>query len=168
VITGIHIGSYGTDRGSRELAELLKKINAVPGIERIRLGSLEPGTMDEAFLEQIASCEKICPHFHLSLQSGSDTILRKMNRHYTAQDFLECTERIRRYYDRPALTTDVIVGFPGETEELFRETVRFLETADFMKFIYSSILRGTVRLLPVCRTRSRNRSKLCAAMCCRS
>lgn len=131
VITGIHIGSYGTDRGSRELAELLEKINAVPGIERIRLGSLEPGTMDEAFLQRIASCEKICPHFHLSLQSGSDTILRKMNRHYTAQDFLECTERVRRYYDRPALTTDVIVGFPGETEELFRETVRFLEKAGF-------------------------------------
>ena len=141
VVTGIHIGSYGTDfrgvayndteGGNPDLQRLLHAIAEVPGIERIRLGSLEPRVMNEEFVAAIASEPKICPHFHLSLQSGCDSVLKRMNRHYTAEEFLETAKRLRRYYDRPALTTDVIVGFPGETEEEFEESLRFLETVNF-------------------------------------
>ncbi|MCI2048955.1 MAG: tRNA (N(6)-L-threonylcarbamoyladenosine(37)-C(2))-methylthiotransferase MtaB [Lachnospiraceae bacterium] len=131
VLSGIHTGSFGMDRGKPELQELLPKLDAIPGLERIRLGSLEPRIMTKEFVETLAACPRVCPHFHLSLQSGSDTVLKRMNRHYTAAEFLSCMDRLRAAYDRPALTTDVIVGFPGETEAEFAETVRFLEKADF-------------------------------------
>ena len=156
VITGIHIGSYGLDwedisynqagGGNAALLSLLRAIAGVEGIERIRLGSLEPRVMSEEFVAAIAEEPKICPHFHLSLQSGCDSVLARMNRHYTAAEFLAAVDRLRRYYDRPALTTDVIVGFPGETDEEFEESRRFLESVNFYEihvFPYSR-RHGTV------------------------
>ena len=117
VLTGIHISSYGMESGEAQLAELLEKLQAVDGLKRIRLGSLEPRIVTEGFVERLRSMPKICPHFHLSLQSGSDTVLARMNRHYTSGEYFRTTEIIRKYYPAPAITTDVIVGFPGETEE---------------------------------------------------
>ena len=156
VITGIHIGSYGLDwedisynqagGGNAALLSLLRAIAGVEGIERIRLGSLEPRVMSEEFVAGIAEEPKICPHFHLSLQSGCDSVLARMNRHYTAAEFLAAVDRLRRYYDRPALTTDVIVGFPGETDAEFEESRRFLESVNFYEihvFPYSR-RHGTV------------------------
>ena len=132
VLTGIHLSSYGIDfDGKRHLLELMRAVHEVDGIERIRLGSLEPGIITEEFAEALAGMPKICPHFHLSLQSGSDTVLMRMNRRYTSGEYLEKCRLLRKYFDRPALTTDVIVGFPGETEEEFEETVRFLEKVEF-------------------------------------
>ena len=131
VLTGIHIGSYGVDRGGSELLPLLEKLSDVEGIERIRLGSLEPGIVTEDFAGRISVLPKICPHFHLSLQSGSDTVLRRMNRRYDTAGYLEAVETLRRHYGSPAITTDVIVGFPGETEEEFRQTEAFLRRVGF-------------------------------------
>lgn len=131
VLTGIHISSYGIDRGGSELLGLLEKLNAVDGLWRIRLGSLEPGIITEEFAGKLSSLSKVCPHFHLSLQSGCDETLRRMNRRYTTGEYLEKVEILRRYFDRPAITTDVIVGFPGETEEEFASTEAFLEKVQF-------------------------------------
>ena len=131
VLTGIHISSYGIDRGGKELLQLLKKLNEVKGIERIRLGSLEVGIITEEFVSGISTLSKICPHFHLSLQSGCDETLRRMNRHYTTREYLEKVDILRKHYDKPAITTDVIVGFPGETEEEFICTEKFLEKVNF-------------------------------------
>ena len=143
MIDGIHISAYGTDFdakgkmipadtfGRDRLYELLKSIDDIEGVERIRLGSVEPRLMDEDFVKKIAGLKKLCPHFHLSLQSGSDTVLDRMNRHYDTGEFFECTERLRRYFDDPALTTDIITGFPGETEEEFEETYSFVEKVSF-------------------------------------
>lgn len=131
VLTGIHISSYGIDRGGPELLGLLEKLNAVDGLRRIRLGSLEPGIITEEFAGKLSSLSKICPHFHLSLQSGCDETLRRMNRRYTTGEYLKKVEILRRYFDRPAITTDVIVGFPGETEEEFASTEAFLEKVHF-------------------------------------
>ncbi len=146
VLTGIHIGSYGLDRGGSELLELIKKIHMITGIERIRLGSLEPRIITKEFAEGIAALPKVCPHFHLSLQSGCDATLKRMNRHYDCREFEEGVNMLRRVYDRPAITTDVIVGFPGETEDEFKETVEFLERINFYEmhvFKYSK-RHGTV------------------------
>ncbi len=143
VITGIHLSSYGTDWdyddikadrfGEGHLIELLTKVDAIERVERIRLGSLEPRIITESFLEAIGGLDSICPHFHLSLQSGCDETLKRMNRHYSAAEFKEKTELIRRYFEHPAITTDVIVGFPGETEEEFKTTKEFLQDIHFFE-----------------------------------
>ncbi len=145
VLTGIHLGSYGVDLEEDTLLSLIRKIHEVEGIERIRLGSLEPRIMTEEFVEAIAALPKLCPHFHLSLQSGCNETLKRMNRKYTAEEYYEVCERLRRHFDHPALTTDVIVGFAGETEEEFAECKAFLEKVGFSQthiFKYS-IRKGT-------------------------
>ncbi len=134
VLTGIHLSSYGKDwpePGEEPLKDLILALAEIPGIQRIRLGSLEPRIITESFVKAIASCEKVCPHFHLSLQSGSATVLKRMNRHYTPEEYRERCHLLRQYYEHPAITTDVIVGFPGETEEEFEETRQFLEDIGF-------------------------------------
>lgn len=131
VLTGIHISSYGADRGGSELVRLMEKLSEIEGIERIRLGSLEPGIVTEEFGAGISAMPKVCPHFHLSLQSGSDTVLRRMNRRYDTAGYYGAVERLRKYYVNPAITTDVIVGFPGETEEEFAQTEDFLRRVGF-------------------------------------
>ncbi len=131
VLTGIHISSYGIDRGGSELGRLLEKLSGIEGLERIRLGSLEPGIVTEEFAAAIGALPKVCPHFHLSLQSGSDTVLHRMNRRYDTAGYLEAVETLRRHYGSPAITTDVIVGFPGETEEEFVQTKDFLKRVGF-------------------------------------
>ena len=134
VITGIHVASYGRDFDNENgLIELLEKINEVDGISRIRLGSLEPKIITEEFMQRLVKLEKICHHFHLSLQSGCDETLKRMNRKYTVSEVEEIIERLRRYYDDVILTTDIIVGFPGETEEEFNETYEFLKKAKLYK-----------------------------------
>ena len=137
VLTGIHLSSYGLDGAynvfAREhntntaLLEAIERVSGVPGIERIRLGSLEPRLMTEEFTKELASNDKICPHFHLSLQSGSDTVLERMRRHYTTAEYEEKVGLIRDMFEHPAITTDVIVGFPGESAEEFEETRNFLD-----------------------------------------
>lgn len=131
VLTGIHISSYGTDTGESRLVELAGLLQDIPGLERIRLGSLEPRIINQQTAERLADMPKLCPHFHLSLQSGCDATLKRMNRHYTIGEYYESMEALRRYFDRPAITTDVIVGFPGETQEEFGATKDFLEKACF-------------------------------------
>lgn len=124
VITGIHVCSYGTDLdGDKGLIDLLEEIGKVGGVDRIRLGSLEPGIITEDFVKRLQSIEQFCPHFHLSLQSGCDATLKRMNRKYTTDEIREKAEILRKAYEDPALTTDIIVGFPGETEEDFQETL---------------------------------------------
>ena len=128
VFTGIHISSYGRDMdGDTGLADLVENISKIEGIERIRLGSLEPGIITEEFAHRIKAVDKLCPHFHLSLQSGCDSVLRRMNRKYTCSEYMEKCELLRKVYKNPAITTDVIVGFPGETEEEFECTRKYLE-----------------------------------------
>ena len=132
VLTGIHLSSYGIDTDT-SLIEIIERIHEIEGIERIRLGSLEPRIITEEFLERLSRLYKICPHFHLSLQSGSDTVLKRMNRRYTTEEYFEKCCLIKKYYDYPALTTDVIVGFPGETEEEFNETIEFIKRVKFFE-----------------------------------
>ena len=132
VLTGIHLSSYGRDfGGSPGLIDLVEMAGRVPGIERIRLGSLEPGIITEEFAGRLSAVKGLCPHFHLSLQSGCAATLKRMNRHYTPEEYREKCDLLRRVFDRPALTTDVIVGFPGETEEEFAETEAFLKEIAF-------------------------------------
>lgn len=133
VLTGIHLDSYGADFafGEENLLTVIREIAKIDGIRRIRLGSLEPRIMSEEFVRALAAEEKLCPHFHLSLQSGCDGTLKRMNRKYDTQEFRECCERLRKYFHEPALTTDVIVGFPGETEDEFETTVEFLKEIRF-------------------------------------
>lgn len=144
VLTGIHLSSYGlaqfdatlTDKAEGEekvlpLLALLKKVQKLEGIERIRLGSLEPRIMTEAFVKELASLSKICPHFHLSLQSGCDATLKRMNRKYTTAEYGQAVEYLRKYFDKPAITTDIIVGFPGETEEEFASSLQFAKEIAF-------------------------------------
>lgn len=134
VITGIHVASYGRDFGNENgLIELLEKINSIDGISRIRLGSLEPKIITEEFLERLSKLEKICHHFHLSLQSGCDETLKRMNRKYTVSEVEAIICMLRKYYDDVMLTTDIIVGFPGETEEEFNKTYEFLKNAKLYK-----------------------------------
>ncbi|MDE7179406.1 MAG: tRNA (N(6)-L-threonylcarbamoyladenosine(37)-C(2))-methylthiotransferase MtaB [Lachnospiraceae bacterium] len=131
VLTGIHLSSYGMDRGGTELLPLLRELSTLTGVERIRLGSLEPGIVTEEFAQELRSLPKVCPHFHLSLQSGSDAVLRRMNRRYNTAAYLEAVMQLREAYGNPAITTDVIVGFPGETDAEFRETEEFLSRVGF-------------------------------------
>lgn len=145
VLTGIHLSSYGIDMEDN-LLSLIKNIHEVEGIERIRLGSLEPRIITEEFAKELASMKKMCPHFHLSLQSGCNATLKRMNRKYTAEEYYEKCELLRKYFENPALTTDVIVGFPGETEEEFAESKAFVDKVDFYEthiFKYSK-REGTV------------------------
>lgn len=158
VLTGIHISSYGLDFEhtadeqedygpfkNSALIDLIEALSGIEGLERIRLGSLEPRIITENFVRRLCKMPQICPHFHLSLQSGCDETLKRMNRHYTTALYLEKCGILRQYFDRPALTTDVIVGFPGETEEEFAQTERFLETVHFsdMHIFKYSKRRGT-------------------------
>ena len=134
VLTGIHLSSYGVDFSKEEresLLSLIQAVSKVEGIQRIRLGSLEPRIITEEFLEGIVATGKVCPHFHLSLQSGCNKTLKNMNRRYSAQEYAEKCELIRKYYPTPALTTDVIVGFPMETEEDFEESYEFVKNIHF-------------------------------------
>ena len=135
VLTGIHLSSYGVDFKEKEkkqnLLSLIRAVHEIHGIQRIRLGSLEPRIITEEFLEGISSLPKVCPHFHLSLQSGCNKTLKDMNRRYSAEEYAEKCELIRKYYPAPALTTDVIVGFPQETEEDFQESYEFVKNIHF-------------------------------------
>lgn len=135
VLTGIHLSSYGVDfkdePETENLLTLIKRLDQIPGIERLRLGSLEPRIVTREFAKELASLRTICPHFHLSLQSGCDATLKRMNRRYNAAEYQACCEILREEFDNPAITTDVIVGFPGETEEEFAETERFLKAIHF-------------------------------------
>ena len=147
VITGIHLASYGKDfEENIGLIDLLEEINKIDGIVRIRLGSLEPKIITEEFMQRLIKLEKICHHFHLSLQSGCDNTLKRMNRKYTTSEFEEIVQRLRKYYNDVILTTDIIVGFPGETEEDFETTYNYLKKINFYKmhvFPYSP-RKGTV------------------------
>lgn len=134
VITGIHVTSYGRDlKENVSLINLLEEINKIDKIERIRLSSLEPTIITEEFINRLIKLEKICDHFHLSLQSGCDETLKRMNRKYTTEDFRKCVNLIRKAYPKVSLTTDIIVGFPGETEEEFETTYKFLKEINFYK-----------------------------------
>jgi threonylcarbamoyladenosine tRNA methylthiotransferase MtaB len=132
VLTGIHIGSYGIDfKDETSLIDLIEALDAIQGVKRIRLGSLEPRLIDDAFAERLSKLTKVCDHFHLSLQSGSNDVLKRMNRKYTREDFLESVARLKAVYRAPAITTDIIVGFPGETEADFEQTLALVETIAF-------------------------------------
>ncbi len=130
VLTGIHLSSYGKDTGE-ELLHLIEETARIPGIKRIRLGSLEPRIVTEEFAKALSGIEKVCPHFHLSLQSGCDATLARMNRKYTTGEYEESCNILRKYFEHPAITTDVIVGFPEESEEEFGQTKAFLEKIHF-------------------------------------
>ena len=158
-MTGIHLSSFGVDREFKKtdansfvklqgkyLLELLQKMAQVSGIERLRLGSLEPRIITEEFVKKLAEIPEVCPHFHLSLQSGCDATLKRMNRHYSSQEYLQGVEILRKYFKDPAITTDIIVGFPGETEEEFKTTCDFAKKVSFAQihvFKYSR-RHGTV------------------------
>lgn len=158
VVTGIHLSSYGMDFDGKKnpvglepfdhkrLLQLLQKVNQIEGLSRIRLGSLEPRIVTEEFAIELQKLEKLCPHFHLSLQSGCDETLKRMNRHYSAREYLEKVEILRKVFGDPAITTDVICGFPGETEEEFAKTQAFLEEVGFyeMHIFPYSMRKGTV------------------------
>ena len=133
VLTGIHLSSYGIDfeEGEENLLSLIQAVHDVEGIRRIRLGSLEPRIITEEFARTISALPKMCPHFHLSLQSGCDAVLKRMNRRYTSGEYYEKCALLRKYFENPALTTDVIVGFPGETNEEFGESKAFIEKVEF-------------------------------------
>lgn len=140
VLTGIHLSSYGVDLSDeinfvklegQPLLNVIRRVAEIPGLERIRLGSLEPRIITEKFLQGLVELKKICPHFHLSLQSGCDSVLKRMNRHYTTVEYREKVELLRKYFFRPAVTTDVIVGFPGETDEEFEQTRQYLQEIRF-------------------------------------
>ena len=149
VLTGIHLASYGKDLGEdvpvRDLGGVIRMLDGAAGIDRVRVGSLEPKIITEEFVQMLSGLRTFCPHFHLSLQSGSDTVLKRMNRHYTTEEYLRGVELIRKYFPEAAVTTDIICGFPGETEEEFRETLDFAEKVGFYEihiFPYS-VRQGT-------------------------
>lgn len=131
VLTGIHIGSYGLDFDDIRLIDLLERIHAIEGVKRIRLGSIEPRLINDAFIKRIRPLTKLCDHFHLSLQSGSDTVLKRMNRKYTANEYFEAVQKLKDLYGSPSITTDIIVGFPGESDSEFEETFAFVEKIGF-------------------------------------
>jgi len=133
VLTGIHLASYGKDLKNTSLTDIIRKVHEVDGIERIRLGSIEPSTVNRDFIGAVKGLEKICPHFHISLQSGCDETLKRMNRKYTTEDYIKAVGLIRENIRDVALTTDVMVGFPGETDEEFEETCSFLKRVSFAR-----------------------------------
>ena len=146
VLTGIHLTSYGVDNNKGSLLEVIMRLDKIEGLQRIRLGSLEPRVITDEFAKTLSSSKKICPHFHLSLQSGCDTVLKRMNRKYTTQEYYDKCCILRKYFNNPAITTDVIVGFPQETEEEFEATKVFLEKVHFyeMHIFKYSRRKGTV------------------------
>ena len=146
VLTGIHLTSYGVDNNKGSLLEVIMRLDKIDGLQRIRIGSLEPRVITEEFAKTLSSSKKICPHFHLSLQSGCDTVLKRMNRKYTTQEYYDKCCILRKYFNNPAITTDVIVGFPQETEEEFEATKVFLEKVHFyeMHIFKYSRRKGTV------------------------
>jgi threonylcarbamoyladenosine tRNA methylthiotransferase MtaB len=136
VLTGIHISSYGIDfkgdnKDENALLHLMQDIDGIEGVERIRLGSLEPRIITDEFAKGLAALKHICPHFHLSLQSGCESVLKRMNRHYTPEEYLKGVELLRSAFEHPAITTDIITGFPGETDEEFEATRKFADTVSF-------------------------------------
>ncbi len=136
VLTGIHVSSYGRDLGQdsgQALAELIRDLDELPGLERIRLSSLEPGIMTEDVVRSLAKIPSVCPHFHLSLQSGCDATLQRMNRHYTGEEYVQACARIREHFEDPTFTTDVIVGFPGESEDEFEDSCRLIKRIGFYR-----------------------------------
>lgn len=146
VLTGIHLSSYGVDNNKGSLMDVIVELSKIDKLERIRLGSLEPRVITEEFAKTISGIEKVCPHFHLSLQSGCDSVLKRMNRKYDSNEYYEKCSILRKYFDNPAITTDVIVGFPGETDEEFETTRKFIEKIAFYEvhvFKYSR-RKGTV------------------------
>lgn len=145
ILTGIHAASYGVDLGDTSLEQLLNKIDKTEGIKRVRLSSIEPMTLNSEFVYKIKDCKKLCPHFHISLQSGSDATLKRMNRHYTTAQFAEVVEGLRSSFADCAITTDIMTGFAGETDEEFNETLDFVNKIKFSEahvFQYSQ-RRGT-------------------------
>ena len=157
VLTGIHISSYGLDfenrnyTGTSRLIELTEQLHEIEGLERIRLGSLEPRIITEDTAKRLSALPKLCPHFHLSLQSGCDATLRRMNRHYTTKEYAESVALLRSVFEHPAITTDVIVGFPGETEEEFDRTKAFLDEIGFFEmhiFKYSKRAGTRAAVMP--------------------
>ena len=131
VLTGIHIGSYGRDLKDKTLLDAIKAVNEVPDIKRIRLGSVEPRVLTKDFIEEISKMPKVCDHFHISLQSGCNRTLKAMNRKYTAEEYKEAVENLRKAYKNPAITTDIIAGFPGESEEDFNVSYEFMKEISF-------------------------------------
>ena len=131
VLTGIHVGSYGKDLGDIRLIDIIEEVHEIEGIERIRMSSLEPKTLDEAFIERLSKLDKICRHFHLSLQSGCDETLKRMNRKYTTDEYRKVVNNLRKAFDDVGITTDIIVGFPGETDEEFEITLKFIDEISF-------------------------------------
>lgn len=145
VLTGIHLTSYGKDTGDESLVNVLCNLNSLKGIKRIRLGSIEPLYMSQELIHTLSGLEKLCPHFHLSLQSGCDETLMRMNRRYTTSEYIDIVNNIRKNFLNAAITTDIMVGFPGETEEEFKKTCSFIEKVGFSQahiFQYS-IRKGT-------------------------
>ena len=174
VLTGIHLSSYGLDFPEetrtdeapfgRGLARLLTRLSRIEGIERIRLGSLEPRIVTPEFIETLAGSAKLCPHFHLSLQSGSDSVLQRMNRRYTTEEYLNKCRLLRESFEKPAITTDVIAGFPGETEEEFAQTLRFVQRAQFYEmhvFPYSRRKKTAADAMPgqLCEAKKKDRAR---------
>lgn len=131
VLTGIHVGSYGRDLGDIGLIDIIQMVHDVDGIERLRMSSVEPKTFDDDFLRRLPHLNKLCRHFHLSLQSGCDETLKRMNRKYTTQEYMEVVKKLRSIYPEVGITTDIIVGFPGETQEEFEKTVQFVKEVSF-------------------------------------
>ncbi len=131
VLTGIHVASYGKDIGGITILDIIKKVHEIDGIERIRLGSIEPSTVTDEFIATARSLHKLCPHYHISLQSGCDKILKRMNRKYTSDDYRKVVDTLRANIPDVAITTDVMVGFPGETDEDFEETYKFVDEISF-------------------------------------
>ncbi len=131
VLTGIHVASYGRDLGNTSLIDIIEQVHQVAGIERIRMSSVEPKTLNDDFIARLSKLDKICRHFHLSLQSGCDATLKRMNRKYTTEEYLTVVNKLRSVFPEVAITTDLIVGFPGETEEEFQSTVEFVKKIDF-------------------------------------
>ena len=131
ILTGIHVASYGVDLENMNLAKLLKIVNEIDGVERIRLSSIEPMTLNEDFISAVAGCNKLCHHFHLSLQSGCNETLKRMNRKYTVEEYKNIVDGLRAVYPDVAITTDIMVGFPGETDEEFEKCAEFVREIDF-------------------------------------
>ena len=146
ILSGIHIASYGVDLGGDvDLVNVIEEIDKIQGIERIRIGSVEPGFFTEENIIRLCSCKKLCPHFHLSLQSGCDETLKRMNRQYTTEEYGDAVKKLRKYIENVSITTDIIVGFPGETDEEFQKTYKYLKELKLTKthiFKYS-IRKGT-------------------------
>lgn len=145
ILVGIHVASYGKDLGNTSLENLLLKADAIDGIKRIRMSSIEPMTLNKSFVDKVKVSKKLCNHFHISLQSGCDETLKRMNRHYTTAQYMEIVNGLRAAFPDTAVTTDIMVGFPGETDEEFQKTAEFIKKADFADahvFMYSQ-RRGT-------------------------